>query len=301
MKTTSLWGEKGSSIFTTSLAALAVLISASHANAQDEMLDTGGSSVTFNLGGGISGPIGINNWTVDSDPGVSQLNQQWFWVSVNGTTESIDQISSAQNVSYSNGSTESTLTATYQNSTMAVILSYTLTGDGSGSGGGDLSESVNILNLTSGNLNVNFYQYANFNLLQNNMNTVNIVPVQGGGYSFVSQSTTVGGNGIQEVLSQPYANFAETGAPTGVQSDVSLGHTLNDTTYASGGNVAWALEWSDSVAPYDPTAGEYNTWNVLQDQNMSILPVPEPTTMALIAVGLGIGGFVGRRASKRTA
>ena len=297
MKTQTFFGgAQGWSVFNKSLAVLGMLIFGGHANAQDVTLANGGSSVTFNLGGGSSGPIGINNWTVDSDPAVSQLNQQWFWFSINGTVQSIDQIGTGAQISnYTPGG--STLTATYQNSTLAVILSYTLTGDGSGSGGGDLSESVNILNLTSGNLNINFYQYANFNLLQNNMNSVTIVPATGGGYSFVSQSTTVGGNGIQETLSQPYANFAETGAPTGVQHDVTAGHTLNDTTYASGGNVAWALEWSDSVSPFDPTDGA-NTWDVLQDQNMSILPVPEPTSITWVVLGMGIVGLV-RRSWKR--
>jgi hypothetical protein len=280
-----------------SLATLTLILSPAGGMAQNVTLSNGGSSAGFNLGtaGGGTGLIGMNNWTVDADPSISQLNQQWFWYSINGgAVQSIDQINGLT-FSYNNGANQSTLTALYQNSQIAVAVSYTLQGNGSGSGGGDLFESVNVFDVSSSSFNINFYQFGNFNLLQNNMNVVNIGG-SAGAYSFISQTTSAGGNGIQETINQPYANFAEAGAPGSVMSDVTLGHQLNGPASYGPADAAWALEWSSTVNPFDNGTG--SAWNVLQDQSMSIQPVPEPANMAWIAMGTGILGFV-RRAWKR--
>jgi len=45
-------------------------------------LSDGGSTATLNLGAG-TGNLGMNSWTVLG--GQNQLNQQWFWYSVNGS------------------------------------------------------------------------------------------------------------------------------------------------------------------------------------------------------------------------
>jgi hypothetical protein len=290
-------GASRQAALSISLAIFAVVVSPAGGLAQNVTLSNGGSSAGFNLStsGGGTGAIGMNNWTVDADPAVSQLNQQWFWYSINGgAVQSIDGINGLT-YSYNNGANQSTLTALYQNSTIAVAISYTLQGNGNGSGGGDLFESVNVFNVSAANFNINFYQFGNFNLLQNNMNTVNIGGSPGA-YSFISQTTSAGGNGIQETINQPYANFAEAGSPGSVMSDVNLGHQLNGTASYGPANAAWALEWSNTVDPFDGTAG--NAWNVLQDQSMSIQPVPEPTSVAWIAMGMGILGLV-RRPWKR--
>ncbi|MGH7978351.1 MAG: PEP-CTERM sorting domain-containing protein [Limisphaerales bacterium] len=272
-----------------SVALISMVYLANRATAQDVTLSNGGSSVTFNLGGG-SDPIGMNNWMVDSDPGVNQLDQQWFWYSIyNGTTWSpvqpINQIGGL-----SSSISGSTLTATYQNSTLAVALQYTLTGTGGGSGGAILSESVNVLNLSSSSFDIDFWQYGHFNLLQHSDNTVNIGGSPGA-YSFVSQSTTGGGNGMEETLNNPYANYAETGDPGTVMSDVAAGKQLNGTTAAGPGDEAWGLEWTD-------TDGSGDLWNVLQGENMSIQPAPEPATICLLGLGLSALGLA-RRSSKR--
>ena len=293
MKTqTFTQGQKGRFVSGISLALLSMLSFAGHGYAQNVALNSNGSTATFNLGGVTgTGLIGMNSWMVDNDPGVNQLNQQWFYYSINGGgVQSIDQLGAAS----LSGVSSSGFTATYQNSAFAVQISYSLQGGGSGSGGGDLNESVNVLNLSSANINVNFYQYGNFNLLQNNMNVVNIGGSQGA-YSFIAQTTSVGGNGIEETINQPYANYAEAGSPTGVLSDVTHGNQLNGTATFGPADVAWGLEWNSTVTPFDGNGD--NVWNVLQDQNMSIQPVPEPSIVALIGLGLGAVGFLRRKAS----
>lgn len=271
-----------------SLALVSMIYLANRATAQNVTLNDGGSSVTFNPGGG-SGALGMNNWTVDADAGVSQVDQQWFWYSVNTGTgwssvQSIDQIGT-----FSDSVNGNTLDMYYQNSTLEVALEYTLTGSGGGSGGAVLSESVNVLNLTSSSLSINFWQYGHFNLLQNGQNVVNIGG-SAGAFSSVQQSTTVGGNGMQETLNDPYANYAETGAPASVMTDVATGQQLNGTTYAGPGDEAWGLEWS--------AADVSGLWNVLQGENLSIKPTPEPGTICLFGLGLGALGLA-RRTWKR--
>lgn len=286
MKTRSnLSGGVWPATISISLAVMSMIYLPGRATAQDVTLNNGGSSVTFNLGGG-TGAIGMNNWMVNSDPGVSQLDQQWFWYSINtgsgwSAVQSIDQIGG-----FSDSLSGSSLNVFYQNSSLEVALSYTLTGSGGSSGGAVLSESVNVLNLTSSSFSINFWQYGHFNLLQNSDNTVNIGGSPGG-YSFVSQTTTVGGNGMDETLNNPYANYAEAGDPTSVMSDVAHGNQLNGTTAAGPGDEAWALQWSN-------TDGSGNLWNVLQGENLSIQPVPEPGSICLIGLALGACGAVRR-------
>lgn len=271
-----------------SLALMCTLCIASRATAQNVTLNNGGSSVTFNPGNG-SGALGMNNWTVDADPGVSQVDQQWFWYSINSgsgwtSPQSIDQIGN-----FTSSMNGSTLDMYYQNASLEVALEYTLTGSGGNSGGAVLSESVNVLNLTSSSLSINFWQFGHFNLLQNGQNIVNIGG-SSGAYSFVQQSTTVGGNGMNETLNNPYANYAEAGAPASVMSDVANGNQLNGTAFAGPGDEAWGLEWS--------AAGVSGLWNVLQGENLSIQPVPEPGTICLFGLGLGACGLA-RRTWKR--
>src|ERR1039458_9124845 len=131
-------------------------------------LSDGGSTATLNLGAG-TGNLGMNSWTVLSG---NQLNQQWFWYSVNGSAPQPINTIGGLSTAY-NGAND--LTVTYQNSLLSVNVKYTLNGNGAGSGSADIMEYIWIDNLSSDQTaNVSFFQYSNFNLLQNNNNTVSI-------------------------------------------------------------------------------------------------------------------------------
>jgi len=267
-----------------SLAVLGLTIMASHGTAQTVTLNNGGSVATVNLGSSA----GMDYWSVEGAGGQNQLPQQWFWYSVNGgAAQAINQIGG---LTYSTSPDDSSLTATYQNSTLSVGIVYTLQGSGVGSDAADMLESINILNNSASGFNINFYQYSNFNLLQNNQNTINVIGSPGS-YSSIIQTTMVGGNGIEETIDNPLANYAEAGLANSVLADVTAGNTLNGSVSAGPGNVAWAFEWSDSV-------GSGNNLNIYKDKDLSISPVPEPTTAGLVALGLGAFGFV-RRVLKR--
>jgi len=276
------------------MAIAALLLLPGHGIAQSITLTNGGSSATIDLGGSD----GMNNWEVDTDPGVNQLSSQWFYYSVNGSqVESIDTIGGLT-YSVTGGDI---LDATYSDSLVTITVQYSLQGAGSGSGNADILSDTATATSVSSLSNLKVFEYANFDLLGNgNNNSISISPAYGGpplfpfeGYGGVSQMN--GATALSETIDSPYANFAEAGTAGGVLGDVKAGSTqdLNDNLSEGMGNndVAWALEWS-----YQNVASG-TTENVLQDQQLSIGPVPEPSTFALIALGLGAIASFRRRSS----
>lgn len=271
------------------LAASGALMFATQGFGQIVTMDNGGSTATVNLGSSA----GMDDWSVGvGNTMQNQLNQQWFWYSVNGgPVQSIDTIGG---LTYSLSPDLSTLNATYQNSTLAVAIQYQLSGSGVGSGGADLSESITVVNNSSAAFNINFFQYSFFNLLQDNQNSINILGSPGA-FTSVSQTASGGGNGIVEVVEQPFANLAEAGSPSSVLSSVTSGNPLNNVLSAGPGDVAWAFEWTaDGVG-----TGVNNALSIYKDKNLSIQPVPEPATMSLIALGLGAFGLGARRLKRK--
>lgn len=272
-----------------------LLLSANFGTAQTITLTNGGSTASIDL----SGSDGINSWTVDSDPGVNQLNSQWFYYSVNGgAVQSIDTLGTAV-YTVTNGNT---LNATYNNGTVSVSIQYTLQGSGSGSGSADiLSDTATATSVSSSTLaSLKVFEYANFNLLQSGNNSISISPAYGNpptypivGYSGVSQMS--GSTALTESIAKPYANFAEAGIATNVLSDVLSTHDLNNNLSESSGNgnVAWAFEWSYT----DVTQGTVE--DMLEDQTLSIAPVPEPSTIAIVA--LGVGAFAAARRRRQSS
>jgi len=272
------------------LVASGVLFSPGHATAQDIAMSNGGSTATLNVGGG-TGAIGMNSWTVGGVSG-SQLNQQWFWYSVNGSVQQpINTISTAGIFNFSSpASPIDNLGVQYANSTLGVTVQYILSGNGANSGSADMVEQLSIVNNSASPFNLSFYQYSNFNLFQNNANSVSLSGSPGGYTGALQTTGGPGGNGIAEVIDAPLANYGEAAFAGQTLSELNgpSYYTLNDNASAGPGNVTWAFQWNTTIAPG-------TTFNITKDKGLSIQLVPEPSTVALIALGMGALGLSLRR------
>ena len=255
--------------------------------AQVYTLSDGGSTATVNVGN--TGVLGMNNWTVGGVSG-SQLNQQWFWYSVNSAVQQpINTISGASVIP---ATPINNIGIEYQNAQLTVQVQYILTGNGPSSGSADMAEKLSIVNNTASTFNLSFYQYSNFNLFQNNLNNVSLSDSPGGYTGALQLANSGGGNGIAEVIDAPLANYGEAalvGQTLGELNGPSY-YTLNDNASAGPGDVTWAFEWNVDVAPG-------TTFNITKDKGLSIQLVPEPSSLAFMAMGIGALGFSLRRKS----
>ena len=246
-------------------------------NGQVTLTDQG-SSAAVDLGS----MAGMYNWSVN---GQNQLKQQWFWYSIgSGAPQAINTIglTGVDQVSASE------VSATYQNAQLALTIDYQLSGGGVGSGSADITESISAVNISGGSLGFHFYQYSDFNLLGDGSSDTVQLFGNPGTWNFVQQ--TAGSSGIGEAVVAPSANHGEAAfvGQTLAELNGSSPLTLNDNPSAGPGDVTWALEW-------DTTLNPGGTFDLTKDKSLFIQVVPEPSTVALIALGLGAWGLARRR------
>jgi hypothetical protein len=284
------------------LAMSGMLLLPVHGIAQNIIMQDGGSTATLNFGGG-SGNIGMNSWSVDT-LNQSQLNQQWFWYSIvgvnGGVARTIDTLGAAgapQTGSGNDGIND--VYMAYQNSQLKVDIEYLLTGNGAGSGSADIQESIQIKNVGLSQITLSFFQYSDFNLLGGANDSVSIfgIPYDSNnpfsGYNGAIQTTGTGGSGVAEVIIAPNANFAEANTVGGLNSTLykinnTANLTLNGNTSAGPGDVTWGLEWTATLNPDEML-------DITKDKGLSLEIVPEPSTVAIIAMGAGALGLARRR------
>jgi hypothetical protein len=243
--------------------------------AQTVTLTDVGSSAAIDLVGGA----GMNNWSV---LGQNQLMQQWFWYRTDdNVAHPINSIGGLTYHTYTglNG-TANELDATYQNSQLSIEIDYVLSGGGVGTGNADMTETITARNLSGSQLNLNFYEYSYFDLLQSGNNNITIFGDSNSGYDHVLQ--TSGSTAIQEGIISPNANYAEAANYSQTLDELNNqpGLLLNGNTSAGAGDVTWAFQWDQNIAP----GGELD---IFKDKNLSISMVPEPSTMAIITLGAG--------------
>jgi hypothetical protein len=234
---------------------------------------------------------GVNSWTVN---GVNQLLQQWFWYRIGNTgpAYSIDTLGAL--VTAQSGAAFATVSYSNSTSGLSVEVDYTLIGSPTGNGQSDLDEGIKLVNSTSSAMNLQFFQYSNFQL--------NGSP-SGGTLSFPDAHTVDESNSIftlAETVASPAASHHE-GAPNllGTLTSPTL-TTLSDLPAVGApgtgtGDMNWAYEWDLPL----PAGGaqlisDDNRLNVFQSA------VPEPSTLALLSSAvLGLIGCAWRRAVRR--
>lgn len=269
---------RASGLATLAFAALLALPTTSPA--QIVNLTSGNSTAGINLGTSA----GMYSWIVD---GGNQLNQQWFWYRIGGGLAA--PINTIGSVSYTTTGSD-IVDATYSGAGFALKIRYSLDGGSIGSGVSQIYESIMVTNFSGGSLDFHLFQYSDFNLGTTAGGDSVEVYSSGSGYDFVSQ--TDGSTEIQEGINLPEAQFGEAAlvGNTLAQLNGSPGYNLNNTLTAGPGDVTWALQWDASIL-------NNGSLDVFKNKGLLVTPVPEPSALALIALGLG-ALVASRRSSK---
>jgi PEP-CTERM motif len=250
-----------------SLTSLALLCTVASAPAQT--ITSANSSVTVN-------PIsqaGMNNWTVD---GNNYLAQQWFWLRTGvGPQLSLDNFALTGDTDTGNS-----LLLSYAGPGFTVGLNIILTGGAPGSGQSVMGETITINNTSTNSLPLSFYQYSHFVLPG-----VNSVVLSGSLPGTLNDAYQTGnGINVSETDVLPNASEGEANVFPNTLNELNTipGYVLNGNT-TSVGNATWAFEWDRNLAP----GGSLSISKTLS------LTVPEPSTIALLSVGLAV--WAGRR------
>ena len=257
------------------LVVSSLLFLPGHGIAQNVTLTNGSSTATIDLGSGQ----GMDNWSV---LGQNQLIQQWFYYSIGtGPVQAINSIGLYSQNQYGQNNY---LDAIYKNSQLSIEVTYTLSGTGPGNA--DITETIAVDNLSGSSFNLNLFQYSNFNLLQSGNNTLQIYGNPG---AYTEAVQTSGSTSIAEGIVSPYATAAEANFAATTMGQINAG-SLHGDLFAGPGDVAWGFEWSTSV----DAGGEFD---LTKDKSLSVSMVPEPSTFALIGLGIGALGLMRRRSS----
>jgi hypothetical protein len=232
---------------------------------------------------------GMNNWTVD---GHNYLQQQWFWYSVgNSAPSSIDTLALSGDTLVGN-----VLTTSYLGAGFTLGVSYTLTGSTPGSGQSTLGVNITVQNTSGGSLtNFQFYEYSHF--LFSNPNNVALGKF-GGLYDEAFQT---GGNGsimetndVNIVPGSTYGEANTNGVPGNTLSKLNGGAyvNLNNNNNAGPADVTWAFEWQKTLA----ASGSGSQLEISKVEDLTV--VPEPSVLALLALGAAGSAFRWSRKSK---
>lgn len=269
------------------VAALALVAAASAAQAQISEIWDGNSYVRINTG--ESGHrIGMDRWQVD---GVNHLYNQWFWFRV-GETGPEQRINSLPEVGRAVADTNpfvdprpDTFNIRYGSlSTFTTDIRFSVAGGANGSGASDILESITITNWGSTALSFHFFQYCDFDLNDDIVDTsVAINPNN-------TASQADGNLIVTETVVTPMPSNREVGVYAGTINRLDDGATdvLNGNAGPLAGptrlDYTWAFQWDFILQPG-------GSFIISKDKNL----IPTPTGAAL----LGLGGLAAARRRRR--
>ncbi len=252
------------------------------------VLTDGNSVVNLNP----SAQAGVYDWFVD---GQDYLAKQWLWYRVGSSAEtSIDTLNLLGVIP--TGTTQAK--SSYAGLGFNLEVTYSLLGGTAGSGVSELAEQIKIINNSGSSLDFHLFLYSDFELAGTAAgDTVTSVnwspfPISAPGYS---SATQVDGLDLQQTTFGTFANRAEaTLLPTTL---IHLNDAGPSTLLNSGanfgpvgpGDMTYAFQWDLTIAN-----GGSKTIGV--NKRLDIVPIPEPTSIALAFLGLaGLGAFGFRR------
>ena len=230
----------------------------------------------------VDSNAGMFQWTVG---GVNQLAQQWFWYRI-GSSGAVQPINSIGPAIWNQSAGTNTLSTSYGNAQLSVNIDYILTG---GTGGdADIVESISVKNNTASPLDLHFFQYSDFDLDGSPLgDTITISGSPGSGFYWQATQTKLASQ-LSETITSPYATRAEAAFQSQILNEFLIpGYNLNNNQGPVGpGDVTWGLQWDITV-----TAGA--TFDIFKDKRLDVSPIPEPSTLALL--GLGLAALAARR------
>jgi len=276
---TQRWKRCAASLF---LAAVCLVLAAPDQG--DAVLVDNNSAVPFADGFGISG------WYVD---GIAHLYQQWCWYRVGPTGPEAPLADGGDlTLTYVYGTSNFLdLVYTENSNAFEIEITFLLAGGLPGSGSSDISETVTINNLTLEPLDMHFFQYSDFDLGGSVEDSSAEIDDPGDlRHAFqLGECVELEALVIAESTVDPSADYAEVAYFSTTLDKLNDGDAddlSNDLEPIGPGDLTWAFQW-DVVIP----AG--GTWGFSAEKQIR---VPEPATLALLGLGLGVLGMSRRRA-----
>jgi hypothetical protein len=258
-----------------SFAALPLILSSLNLSIQaaPALLSDGNSSVNVNPATGHL----VTGWLVDGKNQLS-LQNSWYRVGNVGGETSIGSLAIVNQIQ----ATSSSLYIKYSNGQFSIETTYSLVGGSAGSGVANLSEQIKITNLGGSALDFHYFKYADFDLTGvSSGDTVQFGQNLQGGFNEALQ-TKAGGSFVETVFTTG-GTRAEAGTFPGSLNGLNDANptTLNNNSGPVTGDGTWAIQWDKLIAPG-------STFIIGINNNISLVPVPEPSALALVPLGFVI-------------
>ena len=303
-----LFGGTGSALLTLVL----VLLQAGDATAAVETLIDGNSIATFHTEIADGPDLGLNQWSVN---GVEHLGQQWFLYRIgeespehaigasslpNGQNDPLLHISTIpMNLNGQPGN--DFLQVTYRDTETLITreqfevqLAFSLAGGSAVADHADMSETIIIQNLGDSELDIHFFQYANFDL--GGSHTDDTVVITGNPRDTATQNSPLAS--ISETVVTPPPTHFEAGTVVDrVARFTDFLPTIltDDPGPQSGFDVAWAFQWDFTIG-----VGDLAFINKEKGLRPSIIPLPSAVYAGLtLLVSLGVVRRIRRRIAGR--
>lgn len=258
------------------LSILMGVLSAARAEAAVHLLGDDNSAALIDTGS--PGAMGMFQWQVE---GVNQLSQQSFWYRHGGAGQESNLSSGltlvAEHVSDTNwNGLDDALYVKYSDGVIDVEVTYLLNGGALGSNASDVAEIITLTNTQPVDLDFHFFQYSDFDLNG----------TMGDDYAMMMNHNTVRQWDSQTVFSETVvtpaadrweiAPFGTTLTSLNDASITTLGKTPGIGTVMGPMDLTWAFQWDFTIP-----AGH----SVQISKDKRLAPVPEPTTLSLLALG----------------